>query len=73
MATETEKKPKLSKQHKLPKADLMGLSSAMHAAVALANASGEPLPKALAQSFNALLMAELMAVAPVSKLEETLD
>ncbi len=58
------------KQGKAPRADLVGLSAAVQAAVALATASGEPVPKELARSFHALPLAELMTVTPLSPSEE---
>lgn len=64
------KPPKASKHRKLPDADLGHLASAMHAAVALAHASGEALPRSLAQKFYALLDAELETVLPPAEISE---
>jgi hypothetical protein len=68
----TEKPTKLSKTPEAnhTKVDLGGLAAGIHAAVALAHASGEPLPRSLAESFYTVLEAELQAVLPrVRKLE----
>ncbi len=61
------KQPKptsVAKPRKLPKAALADLASSIHAALALAHATGEPLPKRVTQRFYAVLEAELDAVLP---------
>ncbi len=65
------KSPKITKLRKLPEAGLGDLASSIHAALALAHASGEPLPKSLAQKFYARVEAELETIAEHS--EETAE
>ena len=61
------KQPKptaVTKPRKSSKAALADLASSIHAALALAHATGEPLPTSVAQRFYAVLEAELNAAVP---------